>query len=333
MTVPKRSLASNAGQGGAGAAIGVRGERARSTVSSPQASARNERGFRERSEGRGAMSSAAVGALRAASVVPGFPTRRCAPTRATASVAASTGSPPRAFGRGVSPGCSSALPRCLARRPRRTARLDRGASCVVRAQAGEPSRWVKRANGERADPISGALHQAQGLRERLAEVANGARGFIAPKESAANDNDAVEDWEHWTEVFDRVDDEDAILAALEVRPLLAFRRRRPWVFHRPARRARGVHPDPSREDSGRFPPRRAARRAGSRHAPAPTTRARPRPPPRRAAAVFSAPPPSASRTAVPCASSLADDREEDERPKRSAPPRRPAPPRPSTSSA
>jgi hypothetical protein len=228
------------------------------------------------------MSSAAVGALRAASVVPGFPTRRCAPTRATAPVAASTGSPPRAFGRGVSPGCSSALPRCLARRPRRFARLDRGASRVVRAQAGEPSRWVKRANGERADPISGALHQAQGLRERLAEVANGARGFIAPKESAANDNDAVEDWEHWTEVFDRVDDEDAILAALEVRPLLAFSAETSVGF------------PPPRATRARRPSRPVARRLGT--VPSQTRRATRRLSPRpRAHDPRPAPSPSASR--------------------------------------
>ena len=272
------------------------------------------------------MSSAAVGASRNPSFrdfpLGGVP-RRAPPPR-------SRRRPGRPHARSVA-GLAGVLVRAPAVPRASTASVraarPRRASRVVRAQAGEPSRWVKRANGERADRYRGAA-SSPGAEGAPRGVANGARGFIAPKESAANDNDAVEDWSTGPKSSTASTTRTPSSPPSRCAPFSLFRRRRPWVFHRPARRARGVHPDPSREDSGRFPPRRAARRAGSRHAPAPTTRARPRPPPRRAAAVF--PPRRPPHLALLCRvrhhSPTTAKKMND---KKIRPPRRPAPPRPS----
>ena len=69
------------------------------------------------------------------------------------------------------------------------------------------------------DPITGALHQAKNLRERLAEV--GTSWSSVPTQAVAaelrkNDGER-EEWKNWQRVFDRVDAEENILSALEVR--------------------------------------------------------------------------------------------------------------------
>jgi len=65
-------------------------------------------------------------------------------------------------------------------------------------------------NGD--DPITGSLHQARGLRERLASVVDAFR----PKPGASQtDDEPDEEWERWQRRFDRVDSEEGILVALQ----------------------------------------------------------------------------------------------------------------------
>jgi hypothetical protein len=107
-------------------------------------------------------------------------------------------------------------------------RVGRGSRLVVRASSasGEP-RWVQNSSSSSTDedPITGALHQASNLRERLAEVGNnwsgvaptgGVNGAAAVERSRSGDK---EDWKEWQRTFDRVDAEEGILDALEVRSL------------------------------------------------------------------------------------------------------------------
>jgi hypothetical protein len=91
---------------------------------------------------------------------------------------------------------------------------------VPRARAGDASgsKWVRGLgaspqNGE--DPITGALHQSRGLRERLADLAGGGKKPISGADGKPWNDES--DWEHWLEVIDKADAEDQILTALEVR--------------------------------------------------------------------------------------------------------------------
>ena len=73
------------------------------------------------------------------------------------------------------------------------------------------------------DPITGALHQAKNLRERLAEVESAWGTGGMPTPAAERKNGDREEWKRWQRVFDRIDAEESILAALEVRgPLSPF---------------------------------------------------------------------------------------------------------------
>jgi len=103
-------------------------------------------------------------------------------------------------------------------RARRT--VDRRTVVVPRARAGDASgsKWVRGLgaspqNGE--DPITGALHQSRGLRERLADLAGGGKKPISGADGKPWNDES--DWEHWLEVIDKADAEDQILTALEVR--------------------------------------------------------------------------------------------------------------------
>ena len=66
-------------------------------------------------------------------------------------------------------------------------------------------------NGD--DPITGSLHQARGLRERLASVVD---AFKPNPGASQTDNEPDEEWERWQRKFDRVDNEEGILVALQV---------------------------------------------------------------------------------------------------------------------
>lgn len=66
-------------------------------------------------------------------------------------------------------------------------------------------------NGD--DPITGSLHQARGLRERLASVVD---AFKPNPGASQTDNEPDEEWERWQRRFDRVDSEEGILVALQV---------------------------------------------------------------------------------------------------------------------
>ena len=87
-------------------------------------------------------------------------------------------------------------------------------------------------NGD--DPITGSLHQARGLRERLASVVDAFR----PKPGASQtDDEPDEEWERWQRRFDRVDSEEGILVALQVshaRPRDATEKKK-RRFHPPPR--------------------------------------------------------------------------------------------------
>ena len=166
----------------------------------------------------GRMSSTAVGASFGA-CVPGKYRGGVRERRTTGSgwapVTARALAPAASRARGVSSGCTISTFTTSDRAFARRRDVARGARLVVRAQ-GEP-RWVKDTDNKSVDdPISGALHQSQGLRERLAEVAGNARGAASPlsKDGRASD---LKDWDRWQAIFDRVDAEDQILVALEVR--------------------------------------------------------------------------------------------------------------------
>ena len=103
--------------------------------------------------------------------------------------------------------------------PRRVTRkmgLGRVARLVVRASAApEPQdRAVRKTAGESGDdPITGSLHQARGLRERLASVVD---AFKPNPNASQNENAPDEEWERWHARFERVDNEEGILVALQV---------------------------------------------------------------------------------------------------------------------
>ena len=114
---------------------------------------------------------------------------------------------------------------CVARR----GRVGRGGRLVVRASSasGDIPRRVQQNStagqaGKEEDPITGALHQAKNLRERLAEVGSPWGGGGVPAPAAERKNGDKNEWKQWQRVFDRVDAEENILSALEVR-----RRKRP----------------------------------------------------------------------------------------------------------
>lgn len=195
------------------------------------------------------MSSASVGA-RFGACVPGKYRGGVRERRTTGSGwapgTARALAPAASRARGVSSGCAFSTFTTSNRAVARRRDVARGARLVVRAQ-GEP-RWVKDTNNKSVDdPISGALHQSQGLRERLAEVAGNARGAASPlsKDGRAPD---LEDWDRWQAVFDRVDAEDQILVALEVRratPLFSAMR----PLGRPPPRERAPPRPPARPES------------------------------------------------------------------------------------
>ena len=232
------------------------------------------------------MSSASVGA-RFGACVPGKYRGGVRERRTTGSCwapgTARALAPAASRARGVSSGCSFSTFTTSNRAVARRRDVARGARLVVRAQ-GEP-RWVKDTNNKSVDdPISGALHQSQGLRERLAEVAGNARGAASPlsKDGRAPD---LEDWDRWQAVFDRVDAEDQILVALEVRD--AQRHFFPpcgrWGVRRRANAPRRAHPR-----APNHPPAPATTPPWYPRAPATLARPpRPRPRPR-------TPPPSAA---------------------------------------
>ena len=94
--------------------------------------------------------------------------------------------------------------------------LGRVARLVVRASAApEPQdRAVRKTAGESGDdPITGSLHQARGLRERLASVVD---AFKPNPNASQNENAPDEEWERWHARFERVDNEEGILVALQV---------------------------------------------------------------------------------------------------------------------
>lgn len=118
-------------------------------------------------------------------------------------------------------------------RARRT--VDRRTVVVPRARAGDASgsKWVRGLgaspqNGE--DPITGALHQSRGLRERLADLAGGGKKPISGADGKPWNDES--DWEHWLEVIDKADAEDQILTALEVRPSSSSSRHETRLFTR-----------------------------------------------------------------------------------------------------
>ena len=229
----------------------------------------------------GRMSSAAVGASFGA-CVPGKYRGGVRERRTTGSgwapVTARALAPAASRARGVSSGCTISTFTTSDRAFARRRDVARGARLVVRAQ-GEP-RWVKDTDNKSVDdPISGALHQSQGLRERLAEVAGNARGAASPlsKDGRASD---LKDWDRWQAIFDRVDAEDQILVALEVRRATPLFRRAAVGIAPPSERApprpsaRPNHPPSPVTTSPEYP------RASTSLAPAPETSppaARPRP--------------------------------------------------------
>ena len=110
-------------------------------------------------------------------------------------------------------------------RARRT--VDRRPVIVPRARAGDASgsKWVRglgASSRNDEDPLSGALHQTRGLRERLADLAGGGEKPSPGADVAKSDES---DWDHWQEVIDKADAEDQILTALEVRLSVPSRRR------------------------------------------------------------------------------------------------------------
>ena len=111
-------------------------------------------------------------------------------------------------------------------RARRT--VDRRPVIVPRARAGDASgsKWVRglgASSRNDEDPLSGALHQTRGLRERLADLAGGGKKPISGADGKPWNDES--DWEHWLEVIDKADAEDQILTALEVRLSVPSRRR------------------------------------------------------------------------------------------------------------
>lgn len=97
-------------------------------------------------------------------------------------------------------------------------------------------------NGD--DPITGSLHQARGLRERLASVVD---AFKPNPGASQTDDEPDEEWERWQRRFDRVDSEEGILVALQVshaRPRDATEKKERRFLPTPPARTRRIRTDP-----------------------------------------------------------------------------------------